>query len=644
LDDPDIVRTAKMTITGPIPMTRAITERTYSEMSKVLPAALALVAASLMIFHRNIKIVIITGLPVMCALAITFGMLGLLDVVLTPQVTLVAPILVALGVAYGLYIANRYSEEKHPDKKERVTSAVRTTGKAVFLSALTTSIGFGSLMTVDMIPLRMLGLGLSMGIMICWAVTMLTVPSLVLWLNYEKRAKEAHLTKLARTPRRHRKKILVAALSITLISVALIPSVQANLDSMGMSPQDEPVVAKMNEYAAEFGGGQLGLVLAKGSPAIEDEEVFDYSLKDIRVLNQMNAFELAINGDPSVPGADGVQNARALGIVDIMKMVKVPDFTTSDEYQALLDLYEIGPGYGSAYVDSVIKNEIVNTSFWDVIHHNLIAESSTVQQSFISIFYNTLPGETRGMMVTEDYARTVVYIDMPTMDVVATEKSVDGVNEATMNNNNLPITITKLTGFGAIMVAVNNLLITNSLIATVIALALVFVVLAIVFRTPGTRWMESTRFSGMTVLPVVMVVLLQPLILRSISQLGVWIDPEQPYFLGDLNLFTALIGSIIVGIGIDFGIHMTERIREGGVTHPAVARAVETSGGSFIEATVTMLFGLSAVFVINIPAIREFILMIMILLTASMLAAILVLPAIYSVFINWKESKRSKSA
>ena len=39
-------------------------------------------------------------------------MMGLFLPVLTPQVVLVAPIIIALGVAYGLYIANRYSEEE----------------------------------------------------------------------------------------------------------------------------------------------------------------------------------------------------------------------------------------------------------------------------------------------------------------------------------------------------------------------------------------------------------------------------------------------------------------------------------------------------------------------------------------------------
>jgi len=105
----------KMTVTGPIPMTIRITGRTYEEFIKVLPAAVILVGSVLVLFHRNFKILAITGLPVMCSLGITYGFLGLAVPILTPQVVLIAPILIALGVAYGLYISNRYADEREID-------------------------------------------------------------------------------------------------------------------------------------------------------------------------------------------------------------------------------------------------------------------------------------------------------------------------------------------------------------------------------------------------------------------------------------------------------------------------------------------------------------------------------------------------
>jgi uncharacterized membrane protein YdfJ with MMPL/SSD domain len=100
-----------------------------------------------------------------------------------------------------------------------------------------------------------------------------------------------------------------------------------------------------------------------------------------------------------------------------------------------------------------------------------------------------------------------------------------------------------------------------------------------------------------------------------------------------------VIGSIIVGIGIDFGIHMTERIRERGMTEDGVRHGVATSGMAFVEATVTMIAGLAAVFLINIPAIQEFILLVMILLVYSVIGALFILTAIYSIIIRAREAR-----
>jgi predicted RND superfamily exporter protein len=84
---------------------------------------------------------------------------------------------------------------------------------------------------------------------------------------------------------------------------------------------------------------------------------------------------------------------------------------------------------------------------------------------------------------------------------------------------------------------------------------------------------------------------------------------------------------------VDFSIHITERVREKGLTLEGVKYAADTSGWSFIEATVTMIMGLTAVFLVNIPSIREFILLIMILLAFSAYAAIFILTSIYRLYL-----------
>ena len=612
-----------MTPTGPVPMTEALTARTYQEFSIVLPAALVLICGMLIFLHRTPKIIVISGIPIFCSLIITLGIMGLTGWVLSPQVVLVAPILLALGVAYGLYIANRYSDEKTNirDRKERMRVAIRTTGKAIFLSAVTTAVGFSSLMFVNMVPMRVLGFGLTVGIMICYVVTMLTVPSLVMFLNYEKKAKIRSIEKIGMVPIRHRKKIVIAAIAITIVSIslALSGSIQANMNLTEMAPQDEPTIIKMNEYTEEFGGGQLGMVLVYGNTAPHEKAEPTEgggSMKDYEVLKAIEELEEELKTIKDPENEEESLINPPISVVDVMKMIKIPE--TWSQYIDLLP---------EQVPDEVVQRleAFINTSFWDVIEQagewdpfvwHLMYEKS-LQDSIINIFYNSISPEMRGFLVSirdpHYYSRALVYIDMPSMDAQRTEIAVDKVN-GVVGRHQTDLSTSMLTGFAALLVAVNNLLMLNSLISLVVALIIVVIVLIIIFRSP--------RYAALTMIPVSMVVLLIPLTLWTT---GI-----------DLNLVTAMIGSIIVGIGIDYGIHMTERVRETGENFPGIKKAVQTSGFTFLEATATIVAGMLSIYFINIRSIQEFITMIILLLIFSMVGAMLILPSIYAMLSSEK--------
>ncbi|UCH88210.1 MAG: MMPL family transporter [Thermoplasmata archaeon] len=631
----DTASSSEMTVTGPIPMTLRITGRTYEEFLKVLPAAVILVGAVLVLFHRNFKILLITGLPVMCSLGVTYGFLGLAVPILTPQVVLIAPILIALGVAYGLYIANRYADEKDiKDPEERIKKAVKTTGRAVFLSAATTAIGFSSLIFMELIPLKVIGIGLSTGIMVCYVITILTVPSLIMALRYEKKIELKAKEKIGNIPVRNRKKIIAVGLSVTIISFGMLGAgmVTANMDFIKMAPQDEEVIKKMHLYSDIFGGGQPGMILIKGSPESGDSDIENKdSMRDYDVLLQIEALELEINGDEDNPYDEGIENANAMGIVDIMKMIKVPPLNISES---------LPPFVPDEIADLVqnLEERLTNVSFWDALE--LVSDDEirflgkSPQQMMINIFYNSLTMELRSVFVSSDYSRSILIIEMPALDVIETERAVNEINQATEDLGAGKST-THLTGFAAVIVAVNQMLVFNSVASTILALVFVFIILAFIFR--------SIKYSALTLIPVSLVVAWQPALLVMIGGLGKWINPADPFFTGDLNLFTAIIGSIIVGIGIDFGVHMTERIRERGETVESVKHGVATSGMSFVEATATTMAGLSAVFLILIPAIQEFIILVMLLLLCSVLGAIFILPAIYTIIFRMRAAKLAAS-
>ena len=151
------------------------------------------------------------------SLAVTFGSTVLFDIMLTPMIISAGPILVGLGVDYSLHLTNRIEENRveilkkmeedawasrrdgeeviEPDPFDpeiSLTANVRaamTTGNAIFLSALTTIVGFSVLMWHSLVPIepmRTVGKTLLIGISTTFLISMLMVPAWIELLRYRK--------------------------------------------------------------------------------------------------------------------------------------------------------------------------------------------------------------------------------------------------------------------------------------------------------------------------------------------------------------------------------------------------------------------------------------------------------------------------
>ena len=101
-----------------------------------------------------------------------------------------------------------------------------------------------------------------------------------------------------------------------------------------------------------------------------------------------------------------------------------------------------------------------------------------------------------------------------------------------------------------------------------------------------------------------------------------------------LSLVTVMIGSILVGVGIDFSIHIANRVKELGGALDAIRTACASTGMSLFEATTVTAAGLTCAYGIPIEAITPFVTVIIILLIIAALSALLLLPAIYSFMVT----------
>jgi predicted RND superfamily exporter protein len=145
----------------------------------------------------------------------------------------------------------------------------------------------------------------------------------------------------------------------------------------------------------------------------------------------------------------------------------------------------------------------------------------------------------------------------------------------------------------------------------IIALILVLAALIVIFN--------SSMYGFLTLIPVCFVLMWEPgfLVGTSIA----------------LSPVTITIASIMIGIGIDYGIHITHRFREelrrGLSKIEATKTAIEKTGLSLLEAAMTTVFGMASIYFIGISALSEFVTVIIFMTSMSFIAAALLLPMFY---------------
>jgi hypothetical protein len=582
----DWAGTMQIWLTGPTPVIQAMQVRTITEFFNVMPWVILALILSLFVFHRTLKVVPIALVPVSLALLMSLGIVGALHnyIIITPQVVIVAPVLLSLGVSYGLYIANRFVEEPESDPMDkRLARATKAINPAIYLSAMTMAIGFASLMIGTLPPIFTMGLGLTIGVAFTYLLSYLLVPCFIMIFKYKKKSQASPLRSFATVPSRNRKKIIAFALVAATISVAMIPLVRFDADYLNMAPKDESSVVKMQEYSRNMGGGQMGMVLLRSDP-------YEYS-----TLSAMAGMEDEINA---------VSDTQAISVITIMRTVAVPP------------VVEVGG------VIPVPIPPIAQKSLWDAIVWLSENNLPTAAQYLIDTFYQALPGEPREMLISTEGRAALIYCFMPFMNIDKTRAAVDGVNAIVASYNAVygGKFCSKLTGIAAITLAVNDLIIVGQLNSLAVCMFLTWLILAITFR--------SVFVALITCVPVACVIGLEP---GTLVALGI-----------PLSTITIMIGSIAIGTGVDFAIQITQRVRIGNYMLPSVFSAVENAGTSFYEATITMLAGFFMCLFIPIDSIREFVVMIMILLAYNAIFALLVMPAIFTVIIRRREVKAQR--
>ncbi len=153
-----------------------------SDLKTMVPFVLIVLFLVLGLTFRRLAGVLLPMLTVAISTVWIIGIMALLHVPLSILGTVIPVLMLAVGSAYGIHLLSRYFDEASLEQSQEdiVLNTLRHAGRPVALAGITTIIGFGSLAVSRIVPMRTFGTFTALGVVIALIIALVFLPSVLL--------------------------------------------------------------------------------------------------------------------------------------------------------------------------------------------------------------------------------------------------------------------------------------------------------------------------------------------------------------------------------------------------------------------------------------------------------------------------------
>ncbi|MAB12836.1 MMPL family transporter [Parvibaculum sp.] len=184
---PDI----RFELTGSVMLSNAFSEAATRDLQTLTPAMYLILAVTVYLLLRSFSGTLVTMAVVFFSAFAAMGLvLGWMGVKLTPPSSGAPTIILTIAVADAIHIlVTMLVQMRHGmTRNEAIVEAMRVNWQPVFLTSMTTAIGFLSLNFSDAPPFRDLGNISAAGAVIAWVLSVTLLPALVAVLPFKAKA------------------------------------------------------------------------------------------------------------------------------------------------------------------------------------------------------------------------------------------------------------------------------------------------------------------------------------------------------------------------------------------------------------------------------------------------------------------------
>ena len=494
--------------------------------------ALLITALIFFFFFRSYRATFITLLVVMIGVTWAFGFIGLFRFEITVLSALIPPLIIVIGVPNAVFLINKYQQEikKHGQQAKALQRVISKIGNATLMTNITTASGFATFVFVKSSLLREFGILASVNIVSIFILALLIIPIIYSFMSPPKKKHLSHLERkwienvvnwMEKTVRNNRISIYFATVLIIVLGIIGVYKIKVSGSLIEDMPKSMGFYKDIKFFEQEFGG-------------IMPLEIFIDTKKEkgvmkLSTLKKMDKLNETITSFPEL--------SKPISLVNLVKYSKQAYYKGNPKY------YQLPTSQEQNYIFSYTKN-------------------SNSDAGMLNTFVDT----------TGRYARITTFMkDIGTEKMNVIQKRLQAVIEKEFPLEKFEVSIT---GKALVFIKGTNYLITNLVFSLSLAILLIALFMAWMFRSPQ-----------------MILISLLPNILPLLNTAGLM------GFLGiPIKPSTILVFSIAFGISVDDTIHFLAKYRQELIANkwkikPSVYAALRETGVSMFYTSIVLFFG-----------------------------------------------------
>lgn len=249
-------------ISGPIHARLEISRVMFRDIQRALPLAILLTALIAALAFRSIHGVFLPLFATGLGLSLSLVAFAAAGHSLNFVTAIAPPVIFVVGFAFAMHVVSEFDRHYGPsaDKEARLKSTIGEVFTPLTLTAVTTTIGFGSLATSPISSIRIFGIYTALGTSLCWLTALIVIPAIlkispIYTPNKKKRnwlADRAPL--LATFDTKYKNYILGIGALIALLGIALATRIEVSTDYLSNFSADSEVRQHFDQIKETFNG------------------------------------------------------------------------------------------------------------------------------------------------------------------------------------------------------------------------------------------------------------------------------------------------------------------------------------------------------------------------------------------------------